>query len=90
MTTAELLCEGANLMNRHGLESQELKTFIEKHNDNEEFTELMLTAMRLRKSFDRNPTRTTGWERPFPWLYFILGCILITLLGFAISFLIGA
>jgi hypothetical protein len=48
VTTAELLIEGTQIMNEKGVDSKEFKEFLKAHSANEEFSQLIKTAMWLR------------------------------------------
>jgi DNA-directed RNA polymerase specialized sigma24 family protein len=49
MNTAERLAEYANLLNRHGVDSEEARQFLDDNNDDPEFVDLASLSRRLKR-----------------------------------------
>lgn len=51
--TANLLAEHVRLINKFGVNSLEVRQFVEAHQNNSEFIELAQTASDLKKAFEK-------------------------------------
>lgn len=57
MTTRKLLAQLVDVWNRDGIDSPNVREFIETHQDNEEFVKLAKLAIQLKKILSESPNK---------------------------------